>query len=78
MRYLVILITTVLISLTAKAAPDLSFYKSHAVRVEVRGSTPSAVASSGFLWEQNDWVVTSLHAIPLDGNILVKCGNDVR
>lgn len=79
LRVLIILLFFVGHPLNANNDPTLKFMKEHAVKVEVRGVNP-AVASSGFLWQQNDLVVTSLHAIPTSlhatppvGRIIVKC-----
>lgn len=81
LRALITLPFFVIHPLAADDDVRLAFLKSHAVRIEVRNVNPE-VASSGFLWKQNDLVVTSLHAIPASlhanppvGAIIVKCGN---
>ncbi|MEM7225697.1 MAG: serine protease [Pseudomonadota bacterium] len=62
----------------AKAGmPAEEFMTSRAVRVEVRGPNVN-VSASGFLWKRDDQIITSLHAIPLSGKIIVKCGNAVK
>jgi S1-C subfamily serine protease len=42
------------------------------VRIEVHGAG-GAKAASGFLWQQPNQVVTSLHAVPGDAKIVVEC-----
>jgi hypothetical protein len=49
------------------------YLKERAVRVIVKG-VDSASAASGFLWKQQNWVVTNLHAIPSTEEIKVECG----
>jgi len=62
---------------TALGDPREDFLKERAVRVIVRGVTPNT-SSSGFLWKQQNWVVTNLHAIPSDKGIKVKCGGLIQ
>ena len=56
---------------------DEEYLKKRSVRVIVSGKDvngkPWAKVSSGFLWKNKQEIVTSLHGVPPNGNIRVKC-----
>jgi S1-C subfamily serine protease len=70
--YVSLIMVSFCLSNQVKAEFDGAFIESHAIRV-VAESGGKAKAASGFLWENNTQVITSLHAIPAGSNITVEC-----
>lgn len=56
----------------AHAQFNPQFLEHHSVRVIARGPN-YARAASGFLWQRANQIVTSLHAVPHEAQIIVEC-----
>lgn len=63
---------SLLVSQFGRAEFDLPLLETNSVRVVVRGDG-KAHAASGFLWQNANQVVTSLHALSPNSSIIIQC-----